>query len=323
MATKMSFNKTIAVVIPCYKVKKHILKVIDKLPEYIDFIIVIDDKCPEETGKFVEKECSDSRVKIVYNKVNMGVGGATKNGYRSAHDLGADIIIKIDGDDQMDTTNIPKLIKPIQENKADYTKGNRFFYLSELKSMPSIRLFGNSILSMINKGVRGYWSITDPTNGFTALNSKVLIYISLDKIENRYFFESDMLFRLATCRAVVQDIPMHAKYGDEVSNLSIWKTAIAFPLKYLPRFFKRLFYTYVLRDFNIGTLHLIFGTIFLIFGVIFGSIVWIKSIQTGVAASTGTIMICVLPVILGFQMLLSFISHDMHNQPKVPLNQLD
>lgn len=318
-----SLNRTIAVVIPCYKVKKHILNVIDKLPEYINFIIVVDDKCPEQSGNFVENECSDSRVKVVYNKTNMGVGGATKVGYRIALSLDADIIIKVDGDDQMDTTNIPKLIKPLQEHKADYSKGNRFFYLSELKAMPKIRLFGNSILSMVNKSVSGYWSITDPTNGFTAINSKVLKYISLDKIDNRYFFESDMLFRLATCRAVVQDIPMHAKYGDEVSNLSIWKTTIAFPLKYLPRFFKRLFYTYILRDFNIGTLHLIFGTIFLIFGVIFGSIVWINSIQSDNAATTGTIMLSVLPIILGFQMLLSFISHDMHNQPKIPLSLLE
>ena len=316
-------SSKIAVVIPCYKVKKHILKVIKEIDSIVDLIIIVDDKCPEESGKYVEQKCSDFRIQVVYNETNKGVGSATITGYKTALKANADIIVKIDGDGQMDTSNIPKLIQPILLKEADYTKGNRFYFLTELKTMPNLRLIGNSILSMINKIVSGYWSITDPTNGFTAISKEILQLIPLEKIDSRYFFESDMLFRLSTSRAVIQDIPMHARYGDEISSLSIWKVIFSFPLKYLKRFLKRLFYLYFLRDFNVGTLHLIFGSVFFIFGIIFGSVVWVNSIVEKSFASTGTVMLSVLPIILGFQMLLSFLSYDMQNQPQIPIRKIN
>lgn len=316
-------NKKIAVIIPSFRVKKHILKVIEGLDNLIEIIIVVDDQCPEASGKHVEELCKDPRVHVYYNQVNLGVGGATINGYRKALELGADILIKVDGDGQMDPGKIPDLIKPIITGEADYTKGNRFYFLTELKRMPKMRLFGNSMLSLISKIVTGYWNITDPTNGYTALNGKILKYLTLDKINKRYFFESDMLFRLATCRAVVQDIPMHPKYEDETSSLSILNTALKFPFLYFVRFVKRLFYNYFLRDFNIGTIHLLFGLFLFSFGVIFGSIAWYHSVSSGHLASTGTVMVSVLPIILGFQMLLSFISYDIQNQPTKPLSEVD
>lgn len=313
----------IAVIIPSYKVKKHILSVIEGLNSLIDLIIIVDDQCPEQSGQYVLDHCSDPRVKVIFHEKNLGVGGATISGYKKAVELSSSILIKVDGDGQMDPSNIPVLIKPILSGEADYTKGNRFYFLTELKQMPKMRLIGNSMLSLISKIVTGYWNITDPTNGFTAVNGKILKYLSLEKINKRYFFESDMLFRLSTCRAVVQDIPMHPKYEDEISNLSILQTALKFPFLYVSRFFKRLFYTYFLRDFNIGTIHLLFGFLFFIFGVIFGGIAWYKSYTSGQFASTGTIMISVLPIILGFQMLLSFISYDIQNQPTNPLGEME
>lgn len=316
-------NKKVAVIIPSFKVKKHILNVIDGLDDLVDLIVVVDDQCPEQSGKHVQEHCTDKRVHVIFNPVNLGVGGATINGYKKALELKADILVKVDGDGQMDPTKISDLIKPILSGEADYTKGNRFYFLTELKRMPKMRLFGNSMLSLISKIVTGYWNITDPTNGFTAIESKILKYLSLEKINKRYFFESDMLFRLSTSRAVIQDIPMHPKYEDEISNLNILQTILKFPFLYFVRFVKRLFYNYFLRDFNIGTIHLIFGLFLFIFGVIFGSIAWCNSNTSGHLASTGTIMISVLPIILGFQMLLSFISYDIQNQPTKPLSQVE
>ncbi|MFV0594036.1 MAG: glycosyltransferase family 2 protein [Draconibacterium sp.] len=320
--TTFKQNKNIAVVIPCYKVKQHILEVIGGLNPFIDIIVVVDDKCPENSGNFVEKNCNDPRVTVVYNQINKGVGGATIQGFKKALELGSDVIIKVDGDGQMNPEYIPQLISPILNFEADYTKGNRFYFLNELRAMPNIRLFGNSVLSMINKIVTGYWGIADPTNGYTAISKEMLKLLPLEKIDNRYFFESDMLFRLSTSRAVVLDIPMHAKYGDEISNLNIWKTAFFFPFKYLIRFIKRIFYLYFLRDFNIGTIHLAFGLILFIFGVVFGATIWARSILYENFASTGTVMLSVLPIILGFQLLLSFISYDIQNQPKVSIGKL-
>lgn len=311
----------IGVVIPSYKVRNQIGKVLDELKPFDYQVYVVDDKCPENTGEFIEKKHYNDSIKVLYNEINLGVGGAVKAGYKQALNDGCDIIVKLDGDGQMNPNLIPSLISPILNKEADYVKGNRFFNLDTLKSMPASRLFGNSILSLINKAVNGYWDILDPTNGFTAIHKNALKLLNLDKIDNRYFFESDMLFRLNTIKAVVCDMPMDAFYADEESNLSIKKVLIEFPPKYTKRFFKRIFYTYFLRNFSIATFELMFGFIFFNFGVFFGIIRWNESINLGVPATTGTVMVAVLPIILGFQLLLSFLNYDINNIPNKPLSQ--
>ena len=161
----------IVVVIPSYRVKQHILGVINSIGQEVNAIYVVDDKCPEQTGHFVEENCKDSRVKVVYHEKNKGVGGATMSGYRAALNDGADIMVKLDGDGQMNPALIPQLVKPLINGEADYTKGNRFFNLESLRQMPIIRLFGNSVLSFISKVSSGYWNLMDPTNGFTAIHA--------------------------------------------------------------------------------------------------------------------------------------------------------
>ena len=211
----------VAVVIPSYRVKAHVLKVIARLGPEVTQIYVVDDACPDGSGEFVERNCRDTRVKVLRHAENQGVGGAVKTGYRQALCDGADVVVKVDGDGQMDPQLIPHFIKPILDDKADYTKGNRFYNLEQIGRMPGLRLFGNALLSLAAKLSTGYWNVFDVTNGYTAVHTKVLRRLPLDKISNRYFFETDMLFRLNTIRAVTVDIPMDAVYGDESSNLKI------------------------------------------------------------------------------------------------------
>jgi len=308
-----------AVIIPAYKVKKHILNLIPKIGSEVDFIVVVDDKCPENSGKFVEENCTDNRVKVIYNEVNKGVGGAVKRGFEYVLEQNIDIAVKLDGDGQMDPALIVRLIQPIKNKEADYVKGNRFFNLDTLIRMPKMRLFGNSVLSLINKVVNGYWNIMDPTNGFVAIHKNALKLLPLKKIDNRYFFESDMLFRLGTIKAVVQDMPMDAFYADEESSLSIVKVLFEFPPKYFKRFFKRLFYTYFLRDFNAASIEIVLGFVFLVFGISIGSYYWILLSQLGKIASSGTVMLAALPVIIGTQLWLSALNFDAHNIPDKPL----
>ncbi|PLX01074.1 MAG: glycosyl transferase family 2, partial [Marinilabiliales bacterium] len=238
----------IAVVIPCYKVKDQIVEVIGSIGEVVDKIYVIDDCCPHNTGNYVLDICTDLRVEVVFHKENGGVGAAVKTGYKKALKDGAEYIIKLDGDGQMDASLIPDIIRPLKKLKADYVKGNRFYELKYLRTMPRLRLIGNSMLSLINKFSSGYWNIMDPTNGFTAINSRALRMLPLTKIDDGYFFESDMLFRLGTIRAVTTEIPMSANYGQEDSSLNIKKILLEFPCKYFNRFIKRLTYNYFLRD---------------------------------------------------------------------------
>lgn len=314
---------SVAVVIPCYQVAESILEVIGAIPSFVKHIIVVDDACPQGSGALVREKCSDSRVRVVIHSQNQGVGGAMITGYRTAlEETDAEIIVKLDGDGQMEPARIPSLIQPILSKEADYTKGNRFDSLEDLEQMPRIRIFGNAVLSLFSKFSSGYWNITDPTNGFTAIHSAVLSRIRLEKLRRSFFFESDMLFRLAIIRAVVVDVPMSAQYGNEKSNLNISKVIWEFPYRYLVNLTKRTFYNYYLREWNVASFELPLGLIMFFFGLAFGITSWISASSMGVPATTGQVMLSAVPVILGFQLVLAFLNYDVASVPRRP-RQLD
>src|SRR5690606_32052229 len=128
---------------------------------------------------------------------------------------------------------LPALVAPILAGDADYTKGNRFFDLAQIGRMPPIRIIGNAILSFMSKLSCGYWDMFDPTNGYTAIHARMARILPFEKISRRYFFETDILFRLNTFRAVVVDVPMDARYGEEVSGLRISRILGEFLFKHL------------------------------------------------------------------------------------------
>lgn len=305
----------LAVVIPAYKCKGQILRVINTIPEGVKYIILVDDFCPEKTGEFVQAHVNDPRLSIIFNEKNLGVGGAVLNGYRKAFDLGADVFIKLDGDGQMDPEFIPVLVEPILLGDADYTKGNRFTKIEDLLQMPKVRLVGNLGLSFLNKISSGYWKIMDPTNGYTALHRSVFAQLPLLKISKRYFFETDLLFRLGLIRACVQDVSMSAKYADEKSNLKVSRALFEFGAKHIKNFIKRVIYRYFMLDFNLGSIQLLGGVFLFPFGILFGFEHWLKAHTEGVLTPTGTIMISVLTIILGFQLLLAWLSFDVQSEP--------
>lgn len=313
-------TKRIGVVIPSYRVCKHILQVIESIGPEVSRIYVIDDCCPDKSGNFVEANCSDQRVKVVRHGHNQGVGGAVLTGYRAAIADDMEIIVKVDGDGQMDPTLIPDFIAPILLGEADYTKGNRFFDLDNIHAMPKMRLFGNACLSFLTKISSGYWDLFDPTNGYTAIHRDVAKHLPFSRLSRRYFFETDMLFRLNILRAVVVDIPMHAKYENEVSNLKISKIIGEFLTKNMRNFLKRIFYNYYLRDMSLASIELPVGFIMLLFGLIYGTSRWIASAQTGVTASSGTVMLAAMPILLGVQLILSFIGYDVSAMPHRPVH---
>jgi glycosyltransferase involved in cell wall biosynthesis len=232
---------------------------------------------------------------------------------------GADIVVKVDGDGQMSPLLIPRIIAPIVRGEADYVKGNRFFRLEGVRSMPLVRIIGNAGLSFLTKLSTGYWSLFDPTNGFTAIHADAVRMLPLDKIRKCYFFESDILFRLNTIRAVVREVPMDAVYGDERSSLSIVKTLFAFPARHAANFAKRLFYNYFLRNFSLASVHLVLGVLLLAFGGYVGVTQWIHSNRTGVPASAGTVMLAGLPILVSLQLILNFIGFDMAGEPVHPI----
>ena len=311
----------VAVTIPSYKVRAHVLDVIASIPPRVQRIYVVDDKCPQHSGELVKEQCRDPRVRVIFHEENQGVGGAVGSGYRAAIEEGMDIVVKVDGDGQMDPALIPHFTRPIERGRADYTKGNRFYRPESLKGMPPIRLFGNAALSFINKLSTGYWSIMDPTNGYTAIHTSVLREMPLHKLEKRYFFETDMLYHLNTMRAVVHDVPMDAVYADEESSLKVSKVLPEFIVKHVNRFFKRYVYLYLLRDFNIGSLYSLLGVVLCGLGVVFGGWAWLRSLTTGQPATSGTVMLAALPLIIGIQFLIAFLHHDVERVPSQPLSE--
>ena len=311
----------IAVVIPSYKVRAHVLDVIARMPPKVQRIYVVDDQCQQQSGQFVQEQCRDPRVRVLFHDENQGVGGAVSTGYRAALEEGMDIVVKVDGDGKMDPALIPHFTRPIERGRADYTKGNRFYRPESLKGMPPIRLFGNAALSFINKLSTGYWSIMDPTNGYTAIHTAVLRELPLHKLEQRYFFETDMLYHLNTIRAVVHDVPMDAVYADEESSLKVSKVLPEFIVKHVNRFFKRYVYLYLLRDFNIGSLYSLLGVVLCGLGVVFGGWAWLRSLTTGQPATSGTVMLAALPLIIGIQFLIAFLHHDVERVPSQPLSE--
>ncbi|MEO5373983.1 MAG: glycosyltransferase family 2 protein [Alphaproteobacteria bacterium] len=305
----------VAVVIPCYRVRAHLAGVIAGIPPEVGHIVVVDDLCPERSGEVAEAS-GDPRVTVVRHAVNQGVGGAMVSGYRRAMELGCDVMVKMDGDGQMDPALIGRFVAPLMEGRADYAKGNRFRDFHALRAMPPMRLFGNSMLSFLVKAASGYWSMMDPTNGYTAIHRRALEDLDLDRVAKRFFFESDLLIRLNVVGAVLTDVPMPARYGDETSSLSIPRVLLDFPPRLLRGLLRRIVLKYFVYDFNVGSLYLAVGLPLTLFGILFGAWEWIDSVRTGVVRPVGTVMLVVLPLILGFQLLLQAVAVDIAAEPK-------
>lgn len=312
----------IAVVIPCYRVTRHVLQVVASIPASVTRIYAVDDACPDHSGDFISANCTDERVVVLRNPRNLGVGGAVMHGYRQAIEDGMDVAVKIDGDGQMDPLLLPVFVEPILQGEADYAKGNRFYHPSDVAAMPRVRILGNASLSLLNKVSSGYWDIFDPTNGYTAISRNAMSLLPLEKISNRYFFETDMLFRLGLTRAVVIDIPMKAHYGDEVSGLKISKILFEFAWKHLRNFGKRVFYLYFLRDFSIASLELAAGLLLGAFALVYGGLHWWKSFAAGTATSVGIVVLSAVALLSSLQLLLSFFNFDIAAVPRRPLSRL-
>jgi len=308
--------RNITVIIPAYKVKSHIINVINEIPSFVKHILVIDDGCLEKSGRFVELNCKDSRIEVIYHEKNRGVGAATKSGYARGMQLNADILVKIDGDGQMNPSEIEQLINPIQLGVAEYAKGNRFVSLSYLRDMPKIRMFGNIILSFISKASSGYWSIRDPNNGFTAIHVDALRKLDLNVVDNRYFFESDMLFNLYLVNTIVKDVPMKARYENEKSNLSVFKSSFEFSYKHFRNFHKRLYVKYIIQDFNLTSFQLIFGMVFLGLGSIIGLFHWVHGMIASQETNAGTVGLVAILMILGINSIYLFLDSDVKLEPK-------
>lgn len=310
----MKNESKIAVVIPYYNASKHIVRVLEKLPDLVFKVYIVDDCSPEALPELVLEAFHN--IEYIKQERNLGVGGATKTGFLKAIEDQMDIVVKVDADDQMDTTYIKDLVNPLINNKAGYAKGNRFRDFKALRKMPFVRKMGNLGLSFLTKVATGYWNNFDPTNGFFAIKTSVLKQLDFEVISNRYYFETSLIAELYFQDVIIKDVPMPAIYGDEKSSMSVWKMPFVFVPKLIKTFMQRIFKTYFIYDFNVSSIYILLGVPLFLFGFIYGVYTWWFYSSRSIFTPTGTIMLITLTIIIGFQLLLQAVHYDITKAPK-------
>ncbi len=250
----------IAAVVPAHNEENHIKEVIVTMPEIVDVIAITDDTSSDSTFD-IASSTGDERVFVTRHEVNTGVGGAILTAHEVAKNQGSQINAVFAGDGQMDPNYLTKLLDPVVDGLYGYTKGNRLFSRNSHSGMPKYRIFGNYVLSYMHKAVGGYWNVTDPQNGYTALRVDLLDEIDYLTISKGYEFENDMLTRLNEHNIPVLDVPIPAVYRDEVSGISLKKVIPALLKNFTVSYAKRLFRKYVKQKVVLPTLFMAIGAI--------------------------------------------------------------
>lgn len=309
-------NASIAAVVPAYKEERMIATVIRTMPSFVDHIVIVDDCSPDGTSDVV-RSIDDPRVTLIRHEVNQGVGGAIITGHRAAIELGADVNVVMAGDAQMDPGYLPDLLDRVTDGGFGFAKANRFYSPDSFEGMPGHRVLGNIVLSFFTKMSSGYWNLFDPQNGYTAVRTEVLRRIALERVARRYSFENDLLIRLNIAQVSATDVPIPAVYGDEVSSIRLSKVIPELLHRLTVGYWSRIWYRYVLWSFSPIALLLFGGLLLTLLGL--GITVWVMfQIAGSVVATAATVMLAAVPLMLGFQMLLSALQLDIQATPDAP-----
>jgi len=305
-------------VIPSYRAAGTIVDVVREALKQADVVIVVDDACPERSGQVVrEAYDGDGRVQVIERDRNGGVGAATKTGIGAALDQGADVIVKLDADGQMDPAFISSIRRLFNHDPSLVcVKGNRFFDSNVINLMPRTRLIGNAVLSLLVKCASGYWNAIDPTNGYLAFNGPLLKVLPWKSFADSYFFEMSVLCELGLKRLPILELEMPAIYTSGPSSLAISRVIFEFPPHLFRLTIRRLLIQYFIFDVNLGSLYCVFGLLLALFGLSFGVYEWIEAAITHISRATGTIMLAAVTFLMGFQLLLNALMYDVQFSQK-------
>lgn len=302
-------NCHITVVVPAHNEELLIGQTIRSMPEFVDRIIVIDDKSTDATAHRA-REVGDPRVVLIRHEHNLGVGGAILTGHQKALDLGGDIDVVMAGDAQMNPDYLTKLLDPIVEDGYGFAKANRFYNSESFEGMPLHRVIGNVVLSFMTKFASGYWQLFDPQNGYTAIGHDALRRLQFKKIASGYQFENDLLISLSILGVRAKDVPIPAVYGEEVSGMKLRKVIPQITSLLFSGFWKRIWFKYVLWSFSPIALLLFTGIFLVIWGLGWGvfDIVYALGVGSPTAASA---LLSVAPLMTGIYMLIQALVLDI------------
>jgi glycosyltransferase involved in cell wall biosynthesis len=252
---------------------------------------------------------TDPRIHLIRHEVNGGVGKAFSTGYVWCRDHDVDIAVVMAGDGQMDPADLPNLLDPFVEDRADYTKGNRLVTGEAWKRIPHTRYLGNSGLTFLTKIASGYWHVTDSQTGYTALNRRALDLVPLEDIFPRHGMPNDFLVTLNIYNMRVMDIPVNPVYGiGEKSGIKTGRAVVALSL--LRLFIKRMVHKYIIRDFHPLIFFYALGVLFFVPGLVFGVHLLVTRALHGPIAATSALFASFL-FVTGLQSLLFAMLFDM------------
>jgi glycosyltransferase involved in cell wall biosynthesis len=209
---------SVAVVMPVHNEQDHIERAINRVPDFVDFIVVVDDGSSDDTRRALSR-VTDPRVTKLRHDRNAGVGAATKTGYRHCLKVAADLIAVMDGDGQMDGRDLGRLLDRAL-NGIEYVKGNRFLDRQSIGRMPRLRYVGNRLFSWLARCASAFDGELDAHCGYTVIQRQALTRLVLDDLYDRYGFPTEMFFAARRMGLAVQSVPVRTVYGDEVSGIN-------------------------------------------------------------------------------------------------------
>jgi glycosyltransferase involved in cell wall biosynthesis len=305
-------GKRVGVVVPAYDEEALIAATLGGIPSLVDRIIVVNDGSSDGTSERAQ-QLGDPRVEVISHERRSGVGAATLTGYRRALAEGLDVVVVMNGDNQMDPEDLPTLVEPVARGELDYAKANRLATGQAWQLIPKTRFFGNAVLSMLTKIASGYWHVADSQSGYTVVSREMLERLDLDRVYTSYGFPNDMLVHLNVWNARVRDFPSRPIYGvGERSHMRYRHVVPRIAWLLVRGFFWRLWEKYVKRDFHPLVFFYVMGFIATVAGVGLGLVV-VGFRIAGHSIPIATVVLVALLVISGLQFTLFAMWFDMES----------
>ncbi len=220
-------GKRVVVVVPAHNEERFIGETLTTIPTVIDRVVLVDDASTDGTHSIASSIADKRPLDLLRCPRNLGVGGAIAYGYRHALRIGADVVVVMAGDGQMDPRDLVRLIQPVVEGRADYAKGNRLAHPDVWRRMPLHRLAGTRLLGAASALAFGIEDIYDGQCGYTAVSARALAQLDLDALWPGYGYVNDLLAQLARASCRIAEVPVRPVYRGERSGLRPWHLGVS------------------------------------------------------------------------------------------------
>jgi len=224
---KSETGKKIMILVVAYNAQSTIVEVLDRIPKEIweraEEIVVADDASQDRTTEIAERYKKDKKKKnltVVKHKVNKRYGGNQKWGYNYAIEKGYDIVVLVHGDAQYAPEEIPKLVRPIEEDKADFIFGSRMTGNPLKGNMPLHKFFGNKFLTAVENLVLGT-RLSEFHSGFRLYSCHALKKIPFNLCSDDYYFDSEIIIQLVMAKQRIGELTIPTRYANEISYVNV------------------------------------------------------------------------------------------------------